>query len=178
MEKENRLPSLAEIRSRREAIAEEDRILAEVERALLQAQETWQSLYAEARLHIGQFVQPAAISKGAAPLSRFSAIAPKRSRTKREMIVDALNEPHPLWQTANDVQAYVSKTCNRDIPMSSISPELTALKNNGAVSRREKFVALTLRLEEESKTKEAPADESESASKSEKDGTANTGIFS
>ncbi|MDZ7926318.1 MAG: hypothetical protein U5L46_04040 [Agrobacterium sp.] len=82
--------------------------------------------------------------------------APSRRLTKREMIIEALNAPRDLWQQASDIQAYVSSLSEKDVPMSSISPELTAMKNNGTIIRnRKNLLRFPFVTKEGAKTNEA-----------------------
>jgi hypothetical protein len=144
--------SLDEVRARRKKIAEEDRILAEIEVGLTQLEERW----AAYRSYV--------LSPSSDAPSQVVIIEPKTSkwppgylskeasarRTKNAIIIECLEKPRPLWQTAKDIQSYFEVEWSmKNVPMSSISPALTALKNNGTIFRRDMFVALALRLEEE-----------------------------
>ncbi|WP_076860219.1 hypothetical protein [Bradyrhizobium mercantei] len=47
------------------------------------------------------------------------------------------------WWTANEIQDYLQRIKGKDVPMSSISPILTALKNSGVIVREGHNIALT-----------------------------------
>lgn len=160
-------PTLEQVRARRKAIAEEDAQLEIIEHNILAISAAWRSLYHS------QSESPITFPTSLASPSRIGAITPirtnipvpKKRLTKREMIIEALNAPRDLWQLASSVQAYVSSLSSKEVPMSSISPELTAMKNNGTIVRNDKFVALALRIEVEGKTNEAPPEQADGASK-------------
>lgn len=159
---ESQNPTLEQVRARRKAIAEEDAKLASIEQNLLAIAEAWESLYSGKKETVKFPFQSGSltVTRAGPNLS-----APSRRLTKREMIIEALNAPRELWQQASDIQAYVSKRSGKDVPMSSISPELTAMKNNGTLVRNEKFVALAFRYEESAKTNEASSAATDDASK-------------
>lgn len=149
---ESQNPTLEQVRARRKAIAEEDAKLESIERNLLAIAEAWESLYHRKKETVALPLQNGPVTRTSEGLT---ASAPSRRLTKREMIIEALNAPRDLWQQASDIQAYVSSLSGTNVPMSSISPELTGMKNNGTIVRKEKFVALSLRHEEAAKTNEA-----------------------
>jgi hypothetical protein len=174
-------PTIEEIKARRRKIAEEDKVLAEIERNLEEVADKWRRYQAGVANNVAhrQFVQPSLISATTKVFEPtvIRGPAPPKARTKNQMIVEALHSPRPLWQTANEIQEFVSLLDGKDVPMSSISPALSALKKDGTIVRSDKVVALALRLEDE-QTKEAPTEESESASKPETAGTEDTELFS
>jgi hypothetical protein len=47
-----------------------------------------------------------------------------------------------IWWTANEIQDYLQRIKGKDVPMSSISPILTALKNSGVIVREGHNIAL------------------------------------
>jgi hypothetical protein len=124
---ESQNPTLEQVRARRKAIAEEDAKLEIIEHNILAIAAAWESLY--------QGKAEAPVTPLAASPKRIMAFTPvrnniavpKRRLTKREMIIEALNAPREFWQQASDIQAYVSTLSNKEVPMSSISPELTAM---------------------------------------------------
>lgn len=171
MSKEN--PSLEDIRSRRREIAEEDRELALAETTLVRLAQKWAGTpenrparQAPIETPISADVAPPKASS--LPVGYFSKEANSR-RTKNAIIIEALEKPRPLWQTAKEIQGYFRQEFGSEMRMSSISPALTALKNDGALVRKDMFVALTLRVEDEEpdflKMKEASAEEPADASK-------------
>ncbi|WP_316185138.1 MULTISPECIES: hypothetical protein [unclassified Bradyrhizobium] len=46
------------------------------------------------------------------------------------------------WWTANEIQDYLQRIKGKDVPMSSVSPMLTALKNSGIIVREGHNIAL------------------------------------
>jgi hypothetical protein len=79
---------------------------------------------------------------------RYAAVAGKPKTTK-EIIVDYLGRTPSTWRTANDIQAHVSEIKAAMVPMGSISPTLTELKNDGIVVRDNLRVALAERVRRE-----------------------------
>lgn len=74
---------------------------------------------------------------------------PQKAKTKNALIIEALTQPRSLWQTANQIRDYLSKTTQKEVRMSSISPALTDLKKSGTIARKDMMVALAFRLEKE-----------------------------
>ncbi|WP_316225336.1 hypothetical protein [Bradyrhizobium sp. SZCCHNS3052] len=54
-----------------------------------------------------------------------------------------------VWWTATEIQDCLQRIKGREVPMGSISPMLTALKNNGTITRNGHNVALTTKAREE-----------------------------
>jgi hypothetical protein len=54
-----------------------------------------------------------------------------------------------VWWTANEIQDYLQRIKGKEVPMNSISPMLTALKNAGVIAREGHNVALTDRTVKE-----------------------------
>ena len=69
------------------------------------------------------------------------------NRTNRNCIVAALTEAS-RWLTANEIQDRASAFKGITIPMASISPGLTDLKNDGVIVRAGLLVALASRAAE------------------------------
>ncbi|WP_212472985.1 hypothetical protein [Bradyrhizobium liaoningense] len=53
------------------------------------------------------------------------------------------------WWTATEIQDYLTRIKGKEVPMGSISPMLTALKNNGTITRNGHNVALVTKAQEE-----------------------------
>lgn len=141
---EQKPPSLDEIRTRRAKLRSEDEVLAEIEESLLRAQDKW-AAYNESRATIGVTGQLMA----SPPKLTGRVVTTQKEKSKNDLIVEALSNPRSLWQTANQVQAYLSEALGRPYPRTSVSPALTALKKNETIVRRDMHVALTLRVERE-----------------------------
>ena len=74
--------------------------------------------------------------------------------TLEELIKMMFVECNEEWWTANEVQQHLSLIKGREVPMSSVSPTLTKMKDNGIIVRRGLKVALV----ERAKTNEAAAE--------------------
>ncbi|WP_394764278.1 hypothetical protein [Phenylobacterium sp.] len=72
-----------------------------------------------------------------------------RPTTLTPAIVMALKNGTNVWLTARDLQTVVGSLIGRAVPMSSISPKLTDLKNRGVIVRDDMKVALKERVPEE-----------------------------
>lgn len=96
------------------------------------------------------------------PLVFFAPMMGEPSRPPRlaEFFLKTLQDADPPWMTANEVQVAASTLKGSEIPMSSVSPTLTDLKNKGLVARDGLKVALATRVQ----TIGAPASEPTEAS--------------
>lgn len=74
---------------------------------------------------------------------------PGRIEGLTEAIVAALKEAPDPWMTANQIQDVVSESLKRAVPMSSISPKLSDLKNKQIIRRDDMRVALASRVDED-----------------------------
>lgn len=88
-------------------------------------------------------------SDPAPPVRQDSPLAARPSTT-REMIAFYLSRTPELWRTANDIRDNVSDMKGADVPMSSISPTLSDMKNAGVIVRSGMRVALSERVRKES----------------------------
>lgn len=73
----------------------------------------------------------------------------RASRPTKEALLEALSVGHDLWQTAGQLQDVTSAWAGRTIPMGTISPYLTDLKNDGLIVRSGMKVALKSRVQAE-----------------------------
>jgi hypothetical protein len=71
-----------------------------------------------------------------------------RAKTNKEAILMALRIASDVWLTANELRERASKLKAKDIPMATISPTLTNLKNDRVIAREGFKVALISRLNE------------------------------
>lgn len=71
-----------------------------------------------------------------------------RAKTNKDAMLMALRIASDVWLTANELQERASKLKAKDIPMATISPTLTNLKNAGVIVRDGFKVALASRLHE------------------------------
>lgn len=146
MDKPLVIPDIEAVRARRKQIELEDRKLAEIEKHLLEVAQQWASfspMHVRSSLALRPEADSMAVPEVVAPAM------PGRRLTKNAAIVEALSAPRELWQTANQIRDFIVKLLGKDVPMSSVSPALTDLKNSGTIARRDMAVALVLRLERE-----------------------------
>jgi hypothetical protein len=66
--------------------------------------------------------------------------------TIEEVIVWLLEGAIDAWANANQIKAALSGTLRRDVPMSTVSPTLSLMKNKGTIVRDGLKVALASRL--------------------------------
>lgn len=81
-------------------------------------------------------------------LDRFEhrvAISGRKLRLN-ELIVEAMRSIEPVWTDAVAIQEEASRIRGSDVPMGSISPTLTVLKDQGVLERNGMKVALKERL--------------------------------
>lgn len=84
-----------------------------------------------------------------------------RAGTTRDLFLEVLRANEPPWMTANEVRAKASELKGTEIPMGTVSPTLTDLKNAGLIVRDGLRVALASRV---LKDNEAPTTEAVEAS--------------
>jgi hypothetical protein len=70
----------------------------------------------------------------------------KGNETLKELIVLLLDTCTEDWWTANEIKDHLSDVTGRDIPISSISPTLTVMKDAGILVRTGHNVALASRI--------------------------------
>ena len=83
------------------------------------------------------------------------------------LFIEVLKNSEPPWLTAIEVKTEASKAKGTDVPMSSVSPKLWDLKNDGIIVRDGLKVALAERVR---RTNEAPAAEATGAPRSSESG--------
>lgn len=71
-----------------------------------------------------------------------------RAKTTRDALLLALKVMQVPWQTANDVRVRAIQLKGANIPMATVSPTLSNLKNAGLIVRNGQKVALVSRLNE------------------------------
>lgn len=84
-----------------------------------------------------------------------------RAGTTRDLFLEVLRANEPPWMIANEVRAKASELKGTEIPMGTVSPTLTDLKNAGLIVRDGMRVALASRV---LKDNEAPTTEAVEAS--------------
>jgi hypothetical protein len=77
-----------------------------------------------------------------------------RPGTTRDLFLEVLRANDPPWMVANEVRSRASELKGAEIPMGTVSPTLTDLKNAGLIVRDGMKVALASRVP---KSNEAPA---------------------
>ena len=80
--------------------------------------------------------------------------------TTKELIKAVLRQSSNLWMTANEIQERASAIKGQEVPMATVSPTLSNLKNAGVIVRDDMKVALASRLNENGEAEASPdADE-------------------
>jgi hypothetical protein len=83
--------------------------------------------------------------------------------TTKDLIVTVLRQMPKVWTTANEIQTRVSELKGEEVPMSTISPYLTTLKNDEIIVRNGMRIALKERapVDPDSDHSQAPEEEYE-----------------
>lgn len=81
---------------------------------------------------------------------------PYRRSTNKAFMWSALKLASQAWLTANEIQEFASKLKGGEIPMSSVSPGLSEMKQDGTIERDGMKVALKSRLNENGEAKASP----------------------
>lgn len=68
-----------------------------------------------------------------------------------DVILAIMRKAEKVWWTANELQDLASEARGSEVPMTSISPNLSKLKNNGDIVRDDLKVALAERVADQSK---------------------------
>jgi hypothetical protein len=71
----------------------------------------------------------------------------KGNETLEDLIFLLLDECKDDWWTATEIQSHLTDVKGREVPMSSISPTLTKMKDAGTLTRDGFNVALTSRVQ-------------------------------
>lgn len=161
--------SLADVRAELRQVEARAKLLKEIEADLLATERKWEA-YRQGAMVVASKAPDRPVPRsivGGAGLG----LASGKTLTKKQMIIEALNAPHPLWQTANEVRDKVSAMAGKEVPMSSISPALSDLKNSDTIVRNDMVVALALRVDNEEpgffKENEPPTGNPESGSETD-----------
>lgn len=98
---------------------------------------------------------------GNAPPSAPMANQPRlpRAGTTRDLFLEVLRTSDSPWMTANEVRAKASELKGAEIPMGTVSPTLTDLKNAGLIVRDGMKVALASRVRNNNEASTAEAAE-------------------
>lgn len=96
------------------------------------------------------------LSGSEAPPRATATQQPKMPRpgTTRDLFLEVLRTTDHAWMLASEIRSKVSELKGAEIPMGTVSPTLTDLKNVGLIVRDGMRVALASRV---SQNKEAPA---------------------
>jgi hypothetical protein len=127
--------------AKREALDAEDNVLAKI----IEAHSDWEKL----KSGKGTAIDAPSVNR---PPIFMDASAPqfrKKKKTKRDLIIESLEQPRQVWQTAREILKYIQSQSDNTVEMGSISPTLTGLKKSGAIIRNDLLVALALRVEKE-----------------------------
>jgi hypothetical protein len=149
----NANPSLSDIRRQRQAIAEARAWLDEQDARLAHAEEVMAG-YPQIEERLGMLLAMRTPVPTPSVVTRVFHEMPKprsgKGRvTKKDMIMKCLEAPRPLWQTANEIRDAMSELTGEEVKMTSISPALTDLKNDGKIVRKDLLVASADRVKYE-----------------------------
>lgn len=92
--------------------------------------------------------------------SRLVEVMVDRALTSRALFQSVLRQSEEPWMTANQIQERASAIKGQDVPMATVSPTLSNMKNDGLIVRDGLKVALTERVKEN----EAPSGSAAGAS--------------
>ncbi|WP_375393985.1 hypothetical protein [uncultured Sphingomonas sp.] len=81
---------------------------------------------------------------------------PYRPSTNKAFMWAVLADADRVWLTANEIQELAARLRGSEIPMSSVSPGLSEMKQDGTIERDGMKVALKIRLKENGATEAAP----------------------
>ena len=87
-------------------------------------------------------------AKVEAPKSETAAAPAERTITSKAVFLSVLRQSLNPWMTANEIQERASAIKGHDVPMATVSPTLSNMKNAGLIVRDGLKVALTERLNE------------------------------
>jgi hypothetical protein len=90
-----------------------------------------------------------------------SANRPERGLTTKALIQSVLRQSQNPWMSAIEIQVRASFIKGQDVPMATISPTLSNMKNDGLIVRSGFHVALADRLNENEPLNGTPASGSE-----------------
>lgn len=80
----------------------------------------------------------------------------QRSLKSRELFESILRQSSNLWLTANEIQERASAIKGAEVPMTTVSPTLSYMKNDGVIVRDGLKVALAERLNENGEAEASP----------------------
>lgn len=80
----------------------------------------------------------------------------KRSLKSRELFESILRQSSNVWLTANEIQERASAIKGSEVPMTTVSPTLSYMKNDGVIVRDGLRVALADRLNENGEAEASP----------------------
>lgn len=92
---------------------------------------------------------------------------PYRASTNKAFMWEVLSQSGSVWLRANEIQEAASRRRGSEIPMSSVSPGLSEMKQDGTIERAGMKVALRSRLNENGEAEASPDVEEVGASSSE-----------
>jgi hypothetical protein len=127
------------------ALKAEDNELAIAEKVLLRLATTARAESASVQPGSAKLQEPAA-SEEESTLVKTVRAELKGNETLKELIVLLLDTCTEDWWTANEIKDHLSDATGRDIPISSISPTLTVMKDAGILVRTGHNVALASRI--------------------------------
>lgn len=81
--------------------------------------------------------------------------------TSRALVSAVMRQSNSVWMTANEIQERASAIRGSDVPMGTVSPTLSLMKNDGLIARDGLKVALVERLNENGDAPAEPEDRDE-----------------
>ncbi|NJR78252.1 hypothetical protein [Sphingomonas corticis] len=81
---------------------------------------------------------------------------PYRASTNKAFMWEVLSQSESVWLSANEIQEAASHRRGSEIPMSSVSPGLSEMKQDGTIERNGMKVALKSRLNENGEAEASP----------------------
>ena len=131
--------TLHKIRARREALAAQRRAIDEEEHELQIAERVY------LRFGESEVVNVPAVSTLPTAFATWSSQSKIGPATTEEFILVVLSNSASPWLTSSEVREEVSRRKGKEVPMGTVGPTLTAMKNDGKILRDGHKVALSSR---------------------------------
>lgn len=95
---------------------------------------------------LAAFAKANAENAASGNFTNWLASPPRKTKTTKEIIIQVLIENNDPWMIASDIQEAASRIKGSEIPMSTLSPTLTTLKDEGSIVRDGQKVAYAPRI--------------------------------
>jgi len=90
------------------------------------------------------------------PARAYTPAPVDRGLTSRALFKSVLRQSNQIWMTANEIQERASAIKGQEVPMATVSPTLSNMKNDGIIVRNGLKVALASRLKENGEAEASP----------------------